>query len=126
MINTMSKHEAEDAGYTDALMLDYRGFPVEATGANLFRIKNNTIRTPKPDCFLNGITRLTVIDLAKKLGYAVEEDTITMEDLLSADEVFVTGTAAEVTAVGKIDQTTYAVGPVTRHIRDEYSKLVRN
>ncbi|PZP54933.1 MAG: branched-chain amino acid aminotransferase [Micavibrio aeruginosavorus] len=125
MINTMSKHEAEDAGYTDALMLDYRGFPVEATGANLFRIKGKTIRTPKPDCFLNGITRLTVIDLARSLGYTVEEETITMEDLLSADEVFVTGTAAEVTAVGKIDQTTYTVGAVTRHIREEYSKLVR-
>ncbi len=126
IINTMSKHDAEDAGYTDALMLDYRGNPVEATGANLFRIKGKIIRTPKPDCFLNGITRLTVIDLARKLGYTVEEDTIAMEDLLSADEVFVTGTAAEVTAVGKIDQTTYTVGPVTRHIREEYSKLVRS
>lgn len=125
MINTLSKHEAEDAGYTDALMLDYRGYPVEATGANLFRIKDNIIRTPKPDCFLNGITRLTAIDIARKLGYTVEEDTITMEDLLSADEVFVTGTAAEITAVGKIDQTSYTVGPVTRAIRDAYSKLVR-
>ena len=125
MINTLSKHEAEDAGYTDALMLDYRGYPVEATGANLFRIKNNVIRTPKPDCFLNGITRLTAIDIAREIGYTVEEDTITMEDLLSADEVFVTGTAAEITAVGKIDQTTYSVGPVTRAIRDAYSQLVR-
>lgn len=125
MINTLSKHEAEDAGYTDALMLDYRGFPVEATGANLFRIKDSIIRTPKPDCFLNGITRLTVIDLARDLGYKVEEDTITMEDLLAADEVFVTGTAAEVTAVGKIDQTIYKVGPVTRHLREAYGQLVR-
>lgn len=125
MINTLSKHEAEDAGYTDALMLDYRGYPVEATGANLFRIKNNVIRTPKPDCFLNGITRLTAIDIARELGYTVEEDTITMEDLLAADEVFVTGTAAEITAVGKIDQTSYTVGPVTRAIRDAYSQLVR-
>jgi branched-chain amino acid aminotransferase len=125
MINTLSKHEAEDAGYTDALMLDYRGNPVEATGANLFRIKDGVIRTPRPDCFLNGITRLTVIDLARSLGYHVEEETILMDDLLGADEIFITGTAAEVTAVGRIDRTDFAVGPVTRHLREEYGRLVR-
>lgn len=125
MINTLSKHEAEDAGYTDALMLDYRGNPVEATGANLFRIKDNIIRTPRPDCFLNGITRLTAIDIARELGYKIEEETITMEDLLAADEIFVTGTAAEITAVGKIDQTNFTVGPVTRAIREAYGELVR-
>lgn len=125
MINTLSKHEAEDKGYTDALMLDYRGYPVEATGANLFVIKDGKIRTPKPDCFLNGITRQTVIQLAKDLGYALEEDHITVEFLAAADEVFITGTAAEVTAIGKIDGQTYAVGPVTRALREAYEKLVR-
>ncbi len=125
MINTLSKHAAEDAGYIDALMCDYRGNPVEATGANLFRVKDGVIRTPKPDCFLNGITRQTVIELAAKLDFALEEDTITMEDLKSADEVFITGTAAEVTAIGKIDETEYQVGPVTRTLREAYESLVR-
>ena len=125
MINTMSKHTAEDNGYVDALMLDYRGYPVEATGANLFRVKDGVIRTPKPDCFLNGITRITVIDIARELGYTVEEDHITMDDLRAADEVFITGTAAEVAAIGKIDDVTYSVGPVTRALRDAYESLVR-
>lgn len=125
MINTLSKHQAEDEGYTDALMLDYRGYAVEATGANLFCIKNGIIYTPKPDCFLNGITRQTAIELAKELGYKLVEDFITVDFLKSADEVFITGTAAEVTAVGKIDTTTYKVGPVTRALRDAYENLVR-
>lgn len=125
IINTMSKHAAEENGFIDALMLDYRGYPVETTGANLFRVKNGTIRTPRPDCFLNGITRLTVIDLAKKLGYALEEDHITMDDLRAANEVFITGTAAEVTPIGKIDDTEYQVGPVTRTLREAYEALVR-
>lgn len=125
MINTLSKHQAEDEGYNDALMLDYRGYAVEATGANLFRIKNGVIRTPNPDCFLNGITRQTVIELAQELGYKLEVDFITVEDLKSADEVFITGTAAEVTAVGKIDDTVYTVGPVTRALREAYENLVR-
>lgn len=125
MINTMSKHLAEENGYVDALMCDYRGYPVEATGANLFRVTGGVIRTPKADCFLNGITRLTVIDLAKQLGYSLEEDHITMDDLRTADEVFITGTAAEVTAIGKIDDVEYKVGPVTRALRDAYEALVR-
>jgi branched-chain amino acid aminotransferase len=125
MIGTLSKHAAEEAGFVDALMLDYRGYPVEATGANLFRVKGGVIRTPKPDCFLNGLTRQTVIQLAKEHGYRLEEDHITMEDLRAADEVFLTGTAAEVTAVGQIDDVPYTVGPVTRTLRDAYEKLVR-
>ncbi|MFA7275766.1 MAG: branched-chain amino acid aminotransferase [Pseudobdellovibrionaceae bacterium] len=125
MINTLSKHAAEEAGFTDALMLDYRGYPVEATGANLFRIKNGVVRTPKPDCFLNGITRLTVIELCHALSIPLEEDHITMDDLKTADEVFITGTAAEVMAVGKIDDQTYSIGPVTRRLREAYENLVR-
>lgn len=125
MINTLSKHQAEDEGYTDALMLDYRGYAVEATGANLFCIKNGVIYTPKPDCFLNGITRQTTIELAKELGYKLVEDFIAVEFLKSADEVFITGTAAEISAVGKIDATIYTVGPITRALRDAYENLVR-
>lgn len=125
MINTLSKHQAEDEGYTDALMLDYRGYPVEATGANLFCIKDGVIYTPKPDCFLNGITRQTTIELAKEFGYKVLEDFITMAFLKEADEVFITGTAAEISAVGKIDTTSYTVGPITRGLRDAYENLVR-
>lgn len=125
MINTLSKHQAEQDGYVDALMCDIHGNPVEATGANLFRVKNGVIRTPKPDCFLNGITRQTVMQIAAELGYPMEEDVITMDDLLAADEVFITGTAAEVTAIGKIDQTTFSVGPVTRALREAYESLVR-
>jgi branched-chain amino acid aminotransferase len=126
MINTMSKHAAEDAGFTDALMLDYRDYPVEATGANLFIVKNGIVKTPKADCFLNGITRLTIIDLCHEHDIPVIEDHITMDELRAADEVFITGTAAEVTAIGKIDKTQFTVGAVTRLLRDKYEELVRS
>jgi branched-chain amino acid aminotransferase len=125
MICTLSKHEADKAGYTDALMHDYRGYVAELTGANFFMIKNGELHTPITDCILNGITRLTVIDLARSLGYKVTERHIKPEELKDADECFATGTAAEVTAIGKIDDKTYAVGPITRRIREEYEKLVR-
>ncbi len=124
--HTMSKHAAELAGFTDALMLDYRGLVAEATGANLFMVKDGKIKTPVPDCFLNGLTRQTVITLAKELGIPLEETQIKPEELLKADEVFLTGTAAEVTAVGKIDDTTFKVGPITRQLRDAYESLVRS
>lgn len=125
MINTLSKHQAEKEGFVDALMLDYRGYPVEATGANLFRVRDGAVLTPAPDSFLDGITRQTVIEIAGKLGIRMEEGHITMDDLRSADEVFITGTAAEVTAIGRIDDVTYPVGPVTKTLREAYEKLVR-
>lgn len=125
IINTLSKHAAEEAGFDDALMCDWRGNPVEATGANLFIVKNGILRTPKADCFLNGITRLTVIDLAHSLQIPFEENTITMDDLRTADEVFLTGTAAEITSVGRIDDVHYNVGNITRTLRDAYAGLVR-
>lgn len=124
--HTMSKHSAEAAGFTDSLMLDYRGLVAEATGANLFMIKDGAIKTPDPDCFLNGLTRQTIIKLAEENGISVEVCHITPEELQQADEVFLTGTAAEVTAVGKIDDTEYKVGPITRKLRDVYEALVRN
>ena len=125
MICTVSKHAAEAQGYDDALMLDYRGYVAEATGANLFFVKDKTIHTPKPDCFLNGITRQTVIKLALDSGYEVIERHIIPEELEEFDEAFLTGTAAEVGAIGSIDEYRFTVGPVVRELRDKYEKLVR-
>jgi branched-chain amino acid aminotransferase len=125
MIGTMAKQAAERAGYDDALMLDYKGRVAEATGANIFLIRDGVIRTPAPECFLNGITRQTVIALARDLGYTVLEEDIMPEDLPSFAEIFVTGTAAEITAIGGIDDRIYPVGPVTRRLRQAYADLVR-
>ena len=125
MICTMSKHKAENAGFDDALMLDYRGYVAEATGANLFFVKNNTVTTPTPDCFLNGITRQTVIELIKELGYEFEERHIKPEELGDFEQAFLTGTAAEVTAIGAIDDHRFTVGDTVKTIRSAYENLVR-
>lgn len=125
MICTMSKHAVEDEGFDDALMLDYRGYIAEASAANFFAVHNGTLVTPTPDCFLNGITRLTVIDLAREMGIPFEERHIKPEELSEFDEIFVTGTAAEVTAVGQIDDHHYTVGPITKKLRSAYEELVR-
>lgn len=129
MICTVSKHEAEKDGYNDALMLDYRGFLAEATGANLFLVmKNGEIHTPLPDCFLNGITRQTVIEIARGKGYKVVERHIKPEELADAADVFITGSAAEVTRVGDIDGK-YKFpqsSKVTLDLMDSYSQLVRS
>ncbi len=125
MICTLAKHAAEAAGADDALMLDYRGYVAEATGANFFLIKDGVLNTPIADCFLNGITRQTIMQLAKDNGIEVVERHIMPEELETADEIFVTGTAAEVTAIGRIDDYTYTVGPVTRLLREAYENLVQ-
>ena len=101
MICTISKHEAERKGYADALMLDWRGQVAEATGANVFFVKDGVIHTPTPDCFLDGITRQTVIELAKKRGIKVVERAIKPEELEGFEQCFLTGTAAEVTPVAR-------------------------
>ncbi|MFP4097911.1 MAG: branched-chain amino acid aminotransferase [Alphaproteobacteria bacterium] len=124
MIATLSKHAVEREGYDDALFLDHRGFVAEATGANLFAVRDGKLITPTPDCFLDGITRRTVIDLAKKQGISVEERHITPDELSFFDEIFLTGTAAEVTAVGAVDHYSYTVGPVTKKLRSAYEDLV--
>jgi len=103
MICTLAKHEANAAGYDDALMLDWRGQLAEGTGANLFLAINGELHTPTPDCFLNGITRQTVIGLAKKRGIKIVERAIMPNELASAQEVFLTGSAAEITPVGEIE-----------------------
>jgi len=125
MICTMSKHQAESEGYDDALMLDWRGYVVEGTGANIYLIMpDGKIHTPPPDCFLNGITRQTVIELAKKRGYEIVERHIKPEELNDAREIFVTGTAAEVTPVGEIDGIKFTVGDVTQNLMADYDQLV--
>jgi branched-chain amino acid aminotransferase len=124
MICTMSKHDAESEGYNDALMLDWRGRIAEATGANIFLVIDGQLHTPTPDCFLDGITRRTVIGLAEARGYEVVERAIMPEELADAQEVFITGTAAEVTPIAEIDDRKFQVGQVTRQLIDDYDNLV--
>jgi len=126
MICTLSKHAAENEGYQDALMLDYRGRVAEATGANIFLLQDDRLHTPVPDCFLDGITRRTVIDLARKRGVEVIDRPIMPEELAKTSEIFITGTAAEVTPVGEIDGHRFTVGRLTQELMAAYSDLVRN
>ncbi|KAA1055185.1 branched-chain amino acid aminotransferase [Azospirillum argentinense] len=125
MICTLSKHEAEAEGYQDALMLDYRGYLAEATGANLFLVMDGKIHTPKPDCFLDGITRRTVIDLARARGIEVIERHIQPDELANTQEVFLTGTAAEVTPVGQVGDHRFTPGRVCETLVKDYDALVR-
>ncbi|HEX6113321.1 MAG TPA: branched-chain amino acid aminotransferase [Geminicoccaceae bacterium] len=125
MICTLSKHEAEAKGYDDALMLDYRGYLAEGTGANLFLVIDGKLHTPLPDCFLDGITRQTVIGLAQSRGIDVIERHIKPEELSDADEVFLTGTAVEVTPVREIDAYRFEVGPITRQLIVDFDALTR-
>jgi len=127
MICTLSKHAAERKGFTDALMLDYRGYVAEATGANVFFLMDDgKIHTPEADCFLNGITRRTVIELAEKEGLEVVERHIKPEEMAKARECFLTGTAAEVTPVSQIGDYSFTPGNVTRNLVQAYEDLVYN
>ena len=126
MIATMSKHAAEDKGCSDAMMFDYRGYVAEATGANMFFVKDGEVHTPKPDAFLNGITRQTVIDLLKKKGISVIERHIMPDELEGFEQCWLTGTAAEVTPVGQIGDYSFEVGALTKEISESYDKLVRS
>jgi len=128
MICTISKHEAENEGYNDALMLDYRGLLSEATGANLFLVmKNGELHTPLPDCFLNGLTRQTVIGLAKKRGITVVERHIKPEELADAKDAFLTGSAAEVTRIGSVEDKHIfeTADQMTLDLMQDYHDLVR-
>ena len=123
MICTLSKHAVEDEGYDDALMLDWRGRVAESTGANIFMVMGDgCLHTPTPDCFLDGITRRTVIGLAKARGIEVVERVIMPDELAGASEVFLTGTAAEVTPVGEIDGHRYTPGEITKTMMADYEK----
>lgn len=125
MICTISKHVAERAGYADAMMLDYRGYVAEATGANVFFIRDGAIHTPIADCFLNGLTRQTVIDLARRQGLEVIERHITPDELPTFSECFITGSAAEVTPVSEIGEHRFTPGNLSLSLADDYSTLVR-
>ena len=124
MICTLSKHGVEKEGYHDALMLDYRGQVAEATGANIFFVMDGKLHTPTPDCFLDGITRQTVIELAKRRGIEVIERAIMPDEIKNATEVFLTGTAAEVTPVGKIDGHAFTPGQICRMMIEDYDHEV--
>ncbi|UOA30503.1 Branched-chain-amino-acid aminotransferase [Sulfitobacter sp. DSM 110093] len=126
MICTMSKHAAEAKGCSDAMMYDYRGYVAEATGANIFFVKDGEVHTPTPDCFLNGITRQTVIGMLKDKGITVHERHIMPEELEGFEQCWLTGTAAEVTPVGQIGDWKFEVGALTREIALDYEKLVRS
>ena len=124
MICTMSKHAAEDAGYNDALMLDWRGQVAEATGANVFFLKDGVLHTPTPDCFLDGITRRTVMGLAQCRGIEVIERVIWPEELETFEQAFLTGSAAEVTPLAEIGPWRFEVGALTRQLASDYSDHV--
>jgi branched-chain amino acid aminotransferase len=124
MICTLSKDAAMANGYSDALMLDYRGYVAEATGANVFFVKGDEIHTPDPDCFLNGITRQTVISLAKAKGYKVVERHIMPEELKNYDECFLTGTAAEITPVSLVGENVFKPGKACETLIHAFNEAV--
>lgn len=125
MICTLSKHAAERKGYADALMLDWRGQVAECTGANVFFVRDGELHTPTPDCFLDGITRRTVIELAQRRGIKVNERAIMPEELDGMEECFITGTAAEVTPVSEIADWRFSVGEITTSLMNDYMAEVR-
>jgi len=125
MICTISKHRAEQKGYADALMLDWQGRVAECTGANVFFVKDGKIHTPIADCFLDGITRRTVVELAGRRGMEVIERRIMPEELSTFSECFITGTAAEVTAVSEIAQWSFNPGGITKQLMDDYTAEVQ-
>jgi branched-chain amino acid aminotransferase len=125
MICTVSKHRAEKRGYADAMMLDWQGRVAECTGANIFFIKDGKIHTPIADCFLAGITRATAMNLAKQNGIEVIERRIMPEELSGFSECFITGTAAEVTAVSEIANWTFTPGRITAQLMRDYTNTVQ-
>ena len=126
MICTLSKHDAEKNGYADSLMLDFEGYIAEATGANVFFIKNNEIHTPSPDCFLDGITRRTVIELAKKRGISIIQRKISPDEMNDFTECFLTGTAVEVTPVSQIGDYNFEPSQITKQLMEDYISLVNS
>lgn len=125
MICTISKHAAERDGYADALMLDWRGYVAEATGANVFFIRDGVLHTPEPDCFLDGITRRSVIELARAKGFEIVQRHILPEELADFSECFIVGTAAEVTPVAQVGDYTFKPGNISLSLMDDYALMVR-
>jgi len=124
-IGTLAKHAAERAGCDDALLLDWRGRVAEATGANIFFVRDGVLHTPAPDAFLDGITRQTVIGLARARGIEVVERVIMPDELAAFEACFLTGSAAEVAPVRQIGPHRFAPSPLTRQLVDDYAALVR-
>jgi branched-chain amino acid aminotransferase len=124
MICTISKHRAERKGYADAMMLDWQGRVAECTGANIFFVKDGKLHTPTADCFLSGITRQTVIELAKRRGIEVIERRIMPEELSGFPECFITGSAAEVTPVSEIAQWHFTPAAITQQLMEGYTAEV--
>jgi len=125
MICTISKHAAEREGFADAMMLDWRGYVAEATGANVFFVKDGELITPTPDCFLDGVTRRTVMDLARRKGVEVVERHVLPQELADFSECFIVGTAAEVTPVASIGEYRFQPGNISLSLMDDFAKLVR-
>jgi len=125
MICTLEKHKAEANGYADAMMLDWRGRVAECTGANIFFVKDGVIHTPTPDCFLDGITRRSVIELARRRGYDIVERVVMPDELSSFSECFITGTAAEVTPVSEIGSYNFQPGEITETLLNDYMAEVQ-
>ena len=125
MICTISKHQAERKGYADAMMLDWRGLVAECTGANIFFIQDGRIHTPTPDCFLDGITRQTVVELARRRGIEVIERKISPDELTKFSECFITGTAAEVTPVAEIAEWRFKPGSISKQLMEDYTAEVQ-
>lgn len=126
IIASLSKNKAEQNGYHDALMLDYRGYIAECTGANFFMVQNGEIHTPLADCFLDGITRRTIIDIARTHHIKVIERHIKPAELNNAEEAFITGTAVEVCPISLIGTQQFSIGPISKKIITEYARLVRS
>ena len=126
MIATMSKHAAEAKGCSDAMMFDYRGYVAEATGANIFFVKDGEVHTPLADAFLNGLTRQTVMEMLREKGITVHERHIMPDELEGFEQCWLTGTAAEITPVGQIGDYNFEVGALTRDIAQSYETLVRS
>jgi branched-chain amino acid aminotransferase len=124
MIATLSKKHADERGYDDALMFDWRGQVAEATGANAFFIQDSKLITPTPDCFLNGITRQTVMDLARRRGVEVVEKAIWPEELEDFEQMFITGSAAEVTFIQSAGPWNFEIGDLSRQLAQDYDDLV--
>ena len=124
MICTLSKQQAEERGFNDALMFDWRGRVAEATGANVFFVRDGALHTPTADCFLDGITRRTVMELADRRGIEVSERAIWPEELESFEQMFLTGTAVEITPVKSVGPWNFEVGDMTRQLAKDYDDLV--
>ncbi len=124
MICSLSKHEAEQNGFDDALMLDYRGYIAEATGANIFFVKNDVLFTPRADCFLNGITRQFVIEIARSLKIEIKEDFFLPDFMSNCQEAFLTGTAVEITPIKRIDKFSFLERKITKKLIEKFKVMV--